>query len=130
MTAVAWQPGGSLFATASNDGTALVIDSDTGAAIVSLGSAEMFQSVSWNNRGDTLAIALGQQPLSLANGAPAAAVQKLSGHTAALHDIAWAPDDDRLVSTSGDGTARVWNLSDNAQIAQMLAGEALRSAGA
>jgi WD40 repeat protein len=125
VTAVAWQPGGSLFATASNDGTAIVIDSDTGATIVSLGNAEMFQSVSWNSRGDTLAIAGWDNNLYLwRTGQPADAVQKLSGHTAPLHDIAWAPHDDRLVSTSGDGTARVWNLSDNAQIAQMLAGEA------
>jgi WD40 repeat protein/energy-coupling factor transporter ATP-binding protein EcfA2 len=124
VTGIAWQPGGSLFATASNDRTAMVIDSDTGTAVVRF-YGEMFESVSWNSRGDTLAIAGWDNDIHLwRTGQPADAVQKLSGHTAALHDIAWAPDGDRLVSTSGDGSARVWSVSDNAQIAQMRGGEA------
>lgn len=125
VTGVAWQPGGSLFATASEDGTAMVIDPGTGAAVMTLGDGGPFEAVSWNSRGDTLAIAGWDNAVHLWRiGQAADAVQKLSGHTAALHDITWAPDGDRLVSTSGDGTARVWSVPQSAQIAQMPAREA------
>jgi WD40 repeat protein len=125
VTAIAWQPGGSLFATASEDGTAMIIDADTGDVVERLGDGQMFVSISWNNRGDILALGGWDNNIHLwrteQDNHP---VQKLSGHTAALHSIAWAPNDDRLVSTSGDGTARVWSVPGNEQIAQMLAGEA------
>jgi WD40 repeat protein len=125
VTAIAWQPGGSLFATASNDGTAMVIDADTGDAVASLGDGQMFEAVGWNSRGDILAIGGWDNSIHLwRTGQSDHLLQKLSGHTAALHDVAWGPDDDRLVSTSGDGTARVWSVPEGRQIAQMLAGEA------
>jgi WD40 repeat protein/energy-coupling factor transporter ATP-binding protein EcfA2 len=125
VTAVAWQPGGSLFATASNDGSAMVIDVDTSRAIATLGDGPQLESVSWNYTGDLLAIAGWDNNIYIWRiGQTGHTLQNLSGHTAALHDIAWAPDKDRLVSTSGDGTARVWSVPDNNQIAQMPAGEA------
>jgi WD40 repeat protein len=125
VTAIAWQPTGSLFATASNDGSAMVIDAGTGHAIATLGDGPQLESVSWNCTGDLLAIASWDNNIYLwRNEQTGHALQYLSGHTAALHDIAWAPDDDRLVSTSGDGTARMWNVPGNEQIAQMPAGEA------
>jgi WD40 repeat protein len=125
VTAIAWQPGGSLFATACNDGTALVIDADTGDAVASLADGGMFTSVGWNNSGDLLAIGGWDSSIHVwRTGRFDHPLQKLSGHTAALHDIAWEPDGDRLASTSGDGTARVWSVPESKQIAQMLAGEA------
>lgn len=36
-------------------------------------------------------------------------VDTVTGHSARINHIAWSPDDERLVSVSDDGTARVWN---------------------
>jgi WD40 repeat protein len=125
VTAIACQPAGSLFATASNDGTAMVLDADTGDAVATLGAGRMFESVGWNSRGDVLALGGGDNDVHLwRTGQADGILPTLGGHTAGLHAIAWGPDDDRLVSTSGDGTARVWRVPDHEQIAQMLAGEA------
>ncbi len=125
VAAVAWQPGGSLFATASYDGSAMVIDAETGDTVATIGVGQMLESVGWNYRGDLLAIGSWDNNIYLWRPEQSDhTLQQLSGHTAALHDVAWAPGDDRLASTSGDGTARVWDVPDNKQIAQMLAGEA------
>jgi WD40 repeat protein len=125
VMAIAWQPSGSLFATASDDGSAMIIDADTGNPIATLSDGQMLESVSWNYKGDILAIASWDNSIYLwRTGQSDHTLQTLSGHTAALHDIAWAPNEDRLVSTSGDGTARVWSVPDNKQIAQVFAGEA------
>lgn len=51
---------------------------------------------------------------------------QLAGHTAALHDLAWAPDGARLVSTSGDGYARIWHVPEAREIDHVLVGEAFR----
>lgn len=35
----------------------------------------------------------------------------LSGHNALIHDMHWGSNDDYLVTASGDGSAKVWNLA-------------------
>jgi WD40 repeat protein len=125
VTAIAWQPGGSRFATASEDGTAVVIDAETGDAVARIGDGQQLESARWNHTGDLLAIGgYGKNIQFWRTGQSGQLPQKLSGHTAGLHDIAWEPDDNRLVSTSGDGTARIWSVADGKQLAQMPAGEA------
>jgi WD40 repeat protein len=37
-------------------------------------------------------------------------LKKLRGHTGIVFSVAFSPDGTRLVSGSGDATARVWNI--------------------
>ena len=39
-------------------------------------------------------------------------LRKMIGHTAAIHDIAFAPDGEHLASASSDRNLRIWRLSD------------------
>lgn len=44
---------------------------------------------------------------------------KLVGHTKEINELAFTPDGERLLSTSADGTIRVWNVADGTQ-AQLI----------
>jgi WD40 repeat protein len=46
---------------------------------------------------------------------------KLEGHTDIVYDAAFSPDGQRIVTASGDGTARVWNAA-NGQLQAKLEG--------
>ncbi len=41
-----------------------------------------------------------------------ALLQTLLGHDGPIHDLAFSPDNSRIVTASADGTARIWQLSD------------------
>jgi WD40 repeat protein len=52
----------------------------------------------------------------------------LQGHTDAVLSASFSPDGRRIVTTSKDGTARVWDVSGGKEIALLKAHEALKSA--
>jgi WD40 repeat protein len=129
VTDIAWRPDGSAFATASNDGTALIIDAGTGEIVTGLSDGSTFECLSWAPDGQRLAVGGWDNNVHILElDDPEASLRAISGHTAALHSVAWAPHGDRLVSTSGDGTARVWDAADGTQIGVMPAGEAFAAA--
>jgi len=42
---------------------------------------------------------------------------ELSGHSAKVRYAAWSPDGSRIVTTSGDRTARVWDATSGIELA-------------
>jgi WD40 repeat protein len=78
------------FATFSGDGTRLVT--------VQLLSPELFV---WDGRSGDL-------------------ITSLSGHRRAVHDVAFSPDGNEIVSASGDGSARLYRFVSLRQVARML----------
>jgi len=50
---------------------------------------------------------------------PEASVVHLEGHTAEIHALDFSPAGDRLVSASGDGSARVWRVADGAPVLKL-----------
>ena len=44
----------------------------------------------------------------------------LFGHTSSVNDLDWNSDSQRLVTGSGDGTARVWQLSDEGPVVRLV----------
>ena len=64
-------------------------------------------ALAWSGDGSRLALASGNGVIAIAEVASGAILQQLFGHSAAITDLAWAPTG-QLLSTSEDGTARVW----------------------
>lgn len=130
VTAVRWHPGGELLATTSDDGTAVLARWPPGDVVAAVESNVSLGSICWDHGGQTLALGGWDnevylwRPFDPANASGASQLVQLSGHTAALHDIAWSPDGTRLVTTSGDGTARIWDVAEHRESAQLPAGEA------
>jgi WD40 repeat protein len=125
VSAISVQPHGSFFATASSDGTAMVVNMADASIVKRFVGNQPFESVRWSHCGDVLALGSWDNDVYLWHvGQSDEGLETRSGHTAALHDVAWCPNGDRFVSTSGDGTARVWSLADKKEIAQMACGEA------
>jgi WD40 repeat protein len=136
VTAVDWQPGGRLLATSGEDGTVLVIDANERQIIGQLHAGVAIESVRWSPSGDMVALGGWDNRVYLWHLTDSGDssdnsdnVACLEGHTAALHDIAWAPNGERLVTTSGDGTARIWSVPrgsrlEGREIGQFAAGEA------
>jgi len=46
-------------------------------------------------------------------------VARLEGHSGPVNDATFSPDGQRVVTASGDGTARVWNMADGRSIAKL-----------
>ena len=53
---------------------------------------------------------------------------KLEGHADAVNSAAFSPDGQRIITTSADGTARVWNAASGQQVAQLGGHAAVNSA--
>ena len=83
-----------------------------------------------DNTGNNNAIGIGK------NAVPIAVLEKinfrcravLAGHAKGVTSLAFTPDGTRLVSGSGDGTARVWDAATGACVAQLGSEEAVVAA--
>jgi WD40 repeat protein len=121
VTALAWHPAGNSFATASSDGTALVVDAETGTTNATL-TSQALESLAWSRDGTYLALGGWDNAVHVWH-LQTDSILDLDGHTAALHAVAWGPGG-LLASTSGDGTARVWDVRKGIELRQLPAGEA------
>ena len=54
----------------------------------------------------------GRSAVAVLDAKTGALVQTLLGHDGPIHDLAFSPDNSRVVTASADGTARIWDLSD------------------
>ncbi len=65
-------------------------------------------ALAWSPDSARVALSSPDGTITVADVATGALLQTLAGHTAAITALAWAPTS-RLLSTSADGTARVWS---------------------
>ncbi|MDT5009825.1 MAG: hypothetical protein QOH57_1442, partial [Mycobacterium sp.] len=112
--AIAFSPDGNRMVTSANDGTVRVFNAisgeQIGAPLMNDGSA-VVQAVNFSHDGRRLAAADSGGFVYLLD---AATGQRLAppaaGHEKQVWKVIFSADDRRLISTSEDGTVRVWNL--------------------
>ncbi len=77
-------------------------------------------AIAWSGDGSRVALAGPDGVIQVAEVQSGAVVQQLFGHQAAITSLTWSPAG-RLLSTSEDGTARVWSTAVNKPILQLAA---------
>lgn len=105
---VLWSPTGSLIATVSFT-RAQIRDSATGKEIAQLGSWRVLRDVEWSPDGSKIAVAIETDGAGIWEAATGKEIVRLKGHTGSVFWAGWSPDGTRIVTTSNDRTARVWD---------------------
>lgn len=111
------------FAVSSNQGITLIIE-DEGFPISE--EADTFLSVAINFDSTLLASGDSNNKVLLwdiADPSSAALIATLDDHTNAVSDVAFSPDGSLLVSSSLDGTLRLWNVETQEQLAVLTGTE-------
>jgi len=113
--AVAWQPGGQLFASSGQDGEVRLWDARTRAARTIHGETTWSERLAWSANGRMLAVATGRALRVFgSDGAPRANLPTQSGVIAA---IAWRGKSSELASV-GNGGAHLHRLEPDLQSAE------------
>lgn len=119
---VAFSPNGQTLASASQDRTIRLWNSNNGNLKRTLtGHRDAVTSVAFSPDGRTLASASGDQAIRLWNPNNGNLKRTLSGHTNAVTSVAFSPDGRTLASASWDTTIRLWN-PNNGNLKRTLKG--------
>ncbi len=110
VTDIEFSHDGVLLLSASEDGRGLVWDVDTAAVLRDFDEGAPVNAIAISrSEPRTVATAGDNADISLWNYESGALVGTLSGHTAAVNDLAFSADGLALVSGSDDNSARVWS---------------------
>ena len=119
VSAIAWNPYGTIIATASGDGTARIWDTVTASQIRQLtGHTAPVYDVAWSPDGTTIATASQDGTTRLWDTATGTHISELTGHAGWVY-VAWSPDGTAIATASEDGTARIWDAATGSQTAQL-----------
>jgi WD40 repeat protein len=120
---VAFSADGCYLASAGDDGTVRVWDTETRHMLRTLngnaqgmlgdlnGHTNAVHSVTFSAEGHLLASAGGDGTVLVWEAASGALLHKLAGHTRAVVDVAFSPDGRHLASAGADGTVRIWEYT-------------------
>lgn len=123
----AYSPDGTRIVTCSEDGTARVWDSATGAAFRTLrGHEGGVWSVAWSPDGTRIVTSSADETARVWDAAGGAELRVLRGHGAWVGAVAWSPEGSRILTGSTDGTARVWDAATGAELRVVRGHEAPR----
>jgi WD40 repeat protein len=125
VNAVAADPRGELFASASDDGTARLWDATTGEVLSVLTHSSAVIELAFKHDGSELATAGETGVVSIWNTRTGRRIQRLMGHTDVVKAVAFYPSGDRLLSGGNDGFLQVWDLSEGEALFALDAGSAV-----
>jgi len=106
---VAFSPGGSMIASASNDWTVKLWHLDGNILRVFEGHTDLVYSVSFSPDGQTIASASADRTVRLWS-VEGKLLQTLEGHTDPVRDVSFSPDGQTIASGSEDRTVRLWSV--------------------
>ncbi|HML22851.1 MAG TPA: WD40 repeat domain-containing protein [Aggregatilinea sp.] len=110
----AWSPDGTLLAAAMI-GDLQLWDVETQQKVGSIEIPGYAIDLAWSHDGTKIASADTYTPTSsrvrLWNVATGELLQEFEGHTDVINSASWNPAEDRLASSSSDGTVRVWDVA-------------------
>jgi MTH538 TIR-like domain (DUF1863)/WD domain, G-beta repeat len=115
---VAFHPSGSILLTVSEDGTARLWDTYTGAELrVLIGHQDAIWSTAFSPQGDQIATGSRDGTARLWDTDTGTELEVLTGHEAGVLFVAFSPSGKQVVTASEDGTARIWDSSNGAELA-------------
>jgi WD40 repeat protein/serine/threonine protein kinase len=112
IDAVAFSRDGALVATGSRDGTEQVWDATSGGLRTEFNAHHnKIYAVEFSRTGDALLSAGADSAVAISNVVTGMRVTRLEGPTGLIFGAHFAPDAQRVVGASWDGTARVWEAT-------------------
>jgi WD40 repeat protein len=113
IAGVAFNPDGTRLASASNDGTVRVWDTENGREVRSFRG---HSTVAFSPDGTHLASAGDNGKVVLWSCETGGEIRSLAGHTDHVNGVAFSPDGTCLASASDDQTARLWDLRTGGEV--------------
>lgn len=109
---VAFSPDSQTLASASEDATINLWNSETGQRLQTLGGhSDSIRSIALSADGQTLVSGSGDSTLNLWHLPQGELRQTLTGHTGAVWSVALSPDGQTLVSGGNDGMIKTWDVA-------------------
>ncbi|MFF4361661.1 trypsin-like peptidase domain-containing protein [Streptomyces sp. NPDC001604] len=123
VTAVRWSPDGLLLASTAHDGSVIVWSSDGLRERSRLAGDQLVEDVAWSPTGEHIAVADWQTEARIWQPGSSAEPVRLSAHTAPLHAVDWSRSGRFVLTSSGDGTTRLWDVHDQREVRRLATGE-------
>jgi len=108
VTDLDFDPSGRVLISASEDGTVVVWDVESGEALATLGHDVGVLSARFHPGGTRIATGARDGTVRIWSAESYDPLATLRGHASYVHQVCWQDDGERLFSASGDGTIRIW----------------------
>lgn len=113
---MSFSPDGRRLASASADGSVVILDLATATTIGSItGHESAVYGVDFSPDGTLLATSSRDRTIRLWNTRTLQEAAVLRGHEGTVYSVRFSPGGDRLVSASQDGTVRIWSVADHGE---------------
>lgn len=129
VRSIAFDDGGDLLAACGGDGVVHVWHAPTGDPVTEFANpAGWARTVAVDPPGKRLAVGSGAGEIYVRDIAGEGFTAHLSGHTGRVLMLGFTPNPDLLISAAADGTARIWSLSEQRQLAEVRIDASLQCA--